>query len=468
MTNFMVVQTDDQGRWAVPWRMPELVMPNLASFATQALELDQLYCASPVCSPSRASVLTGRLPSAHGVHDWLVGGRCPDSWPDDYLAGQPTTPEVLARAGYQCAMSGKWHLGESAHPAPGFEYWYAHRYGGGPYFSAPIWQDGAEAEEKRYFTTAVTEQALDFLATRDRTRPFYLQVNYTAPHDPWIDNHLPEDLAHYDGCSFDSVPREGKHPWAQVRDDFSEAFADPEASLAGYCAALTAVDRGFGELLDALSAQGVADETVVVYVSDNGFSCGHHGIWGKGNGTWPLNFWDNSVRIPCVVRVPGGATGTSEVLLSAASWHATICDLAGVEPPSDQWRLADSFADVLRGRPQPELEDVVVVSEYGGRMITDRDWVYITRHDGPDELYDMQADPAQLNNLAGNEEYRDIERRLARRLIEWFAAAERPGYSAYGRPISGQGQLHPLSRGLLDDQCYLPLGTESPDGTRGR
>ena len=180
--NFVVILTDDQGRWAMPHRMPELVMPNLQQFLSESLELDQFYCASPVCSPSRASMLTGRMPSAHGVHDWLIGGRHPDAYPDRYLEGQPTTPEVLQRFGYQCALSGKWHVGDSRRPAPGFEFWYAHRYGGGPYYGAPIWLDGAPAEEPRYFTEAVVDHALAFLATRDRRRPFYLQVNFTAPH----------------------------------------------------------------------------------------------------------------------------------------------------------------------------------------------------------------------------------------------------------------------------------------------
>lgn len=466
MTNVVVIQTDDQGRWAVPWRMPELVMPNLASLAEDGLELDQLYCASPVCSPSRASVLTGRLPSAHGVHDWLVGERSPEVWPDDYLAGQPTTPEVLARAGYQCAMVGKWHLGDARCPAPGFEYWYAHRYGGGDYVGAPIWDEGEAAREPRYFTTAVTEQALDFLATRDRTMPFYLQVNYTAPHTPWIDSHLPEYLALYDGCDFESVPREQPHPWVEPRGaEFAAAFAEPEPHLAGYCASLTAVDHGLGAIMQALDDQGVRDDTLVVFFSDNGFSCGQHGVWGKGNGTYPLNFWDNSVRVPCVVRLPGGARGVSDELLSAASWHATICEVAGVTPPDDSWRLARSFADVLRGERGLRNEVVVVVSEYGGgRMITDGAWVYVARHDGPDELYDMRNDPGQRVNLADDPACAEMKDDLGLRLQEWFAAAERPGYSAYDRRVTGYGQLQPLSRGLPDDRTYVQFGAGTMDG----
>src|SRR5699024_61209 len=106
-------------------------MPRLEAFMDGALELTQFYCASPVCSPARASILTGRSPSAHGVHDWIIGDRAPGAWRDSFLAGQTTTPELLAANGYQCWMSGKWHLGDASQPAPGFRRWFAHRYGGG-------------------------------------------------------------------------------------------------------------------------------------------------------------------------------------------------------------------------------------------------------------------------------------------------------------------------------------------------
>jgi len=190
-------------------------------------------------------MLTGRMPSAHGVHDWLIGGRHPDAYSDRYLEGQPTTPEVPERAGYQCAMSGKWHVGDSRWPAPVSAFWYANRYGGGPHYGAQIWLDGEPAEESRYFTDAVSDNAVEFLATQDAERPFYLQVNFTAPHDPWIDSHSQELVQLYDATDFPSIPREPPHPWVERRRaDFAAAFVDPRSHLAGYCAALTAVDNG--------------------------------------------------------------------------------------------------------------------------------------------------------------------------------------------------------------------------------
>lgn len=464
--NFVVILTDDQGRWAMPHRMPELVMPNLQQLLDTSLELDQMYCASPVCSPSRASMLTGRMPSAHGVHDWLIGSRHPDAYPDHYLEGQPTTPEVLERAGYQCAMSGKWHVGHSQWAAPGFEFWYAHRYGGGPYYDAPVWRDGEPDEEPRYFTEAVADSALDFLASRDQQRPFYLQVNFTAPHDPWIDNHPEELVELYVDTDFPSVPKEPPHPWAEARRDFEAAFADPHPHLAGYCASLTAVDIAVGRIRALLDDLSLASSTVIVYLSDNGFSCGHHGIWGKGNGTRPLNFWDNSVRVPCVVHLPGGARGTSTALLSSVSLHRTICELAGVAVPDDSWGAGASFAALLREGGDAGEDVVFVTSEYGGaRMVTDGRLKLVERLEGPDELYDLVADPDERVNLVHDPSRRRERERLSARLAERFDAETRPGASGWDRPVTGFGQIHPVSRGLPPHRSYAQ-DREGSDGIR--
>lgn len=468
--NFVVIMTDDQGRWAMPHRMPELEMPHLARFLEDSLELDNFYCASPVCSPSRASVLTGRMPSAHGVHDWLIGQRHPDAKPDHYLAGQPTTAEVLAEAGYRCGMVGKWHLGDARTPAPGFEWWYAHRFGGGPYVGAPTWRDGEATSEPRYFTHAVTEEALAFLAEQDGQQPFYLQVNYTAPHDPWLEGHPEEYVERYADCRFDSVPREEPHPWVEPRKaDFADAFADPEPHLRGYCASLSAVDAGLGEILDTLQKSDLLEKTVVIYMSDNGFACGHHGVWGKGNGTYPLNFWDNSVRVPCVIRVPHGARGVSKALVSATSIHPTICELAGVDLPADCWLAADSVADLLtEGDGEGGADVVVLFSEYGGgRMVTDGRWKLVERHEGPRELYDLVCDPDERNNLADCVEVRDVQSKLLQQLEQWFERHERPGYRAYDRAVQGYGQVHPLSRGLSDQRTYMGHPA-SLDGVRSK
>ena len=269
--------------------------------------------------------------------------------------------------------------------------------------------------------------------------------------------HPEEYVRLYDDTDFPSVPREEPHPWVEPREaDFADAFADPHPHLAGYCASLTAVDEGLGRIRARLAELGLAEDTVVVYMSDNGFSCGHHGIWGKGNGTWPLNFWDNSVRVPFVVHVPDGVRGVSDELVPSVALHPTICELAGVVPPGDPWGAGESVAPLLRGEGGSGHEVVVVHAEYGGgRMVTDGRWKYVHRSAGPDELYDLVSDPDERENLVDDEGAAAERERLASELEGWFAAHERPGLGAFDRAVSGHGQVHPLTRGLADDRTFV-------------
>ncbi|AOZ72125.1 phosphodiesterase [Boudabousia tangfeifanii] len=503
--NFLVILTDDQGPWAMSRTMPELVTPTVDSLVASGTSFDNFYCASPVCSPARASLLTGRMPSAHGVHDWLVGERHPDANEDHYLGGLHTLPETLKQNGYTCGMSGKWHVGTSQHPAPGFDFWYAHRLGGGPYYGAPVWsEDGKRVDEERYFTYAVADEAASFLDQMGRKKrerewgqgyrqtghnsgendgtaadqkpveenpePFYLQVNFTAPHDPWLDAH-PQDLYDlYDGCDFPSVPREEPHPWTKrFEADFKEAFANPVPHLQGYAASLSGVDRALARLLERLEANGLADNTIVIYMSDNGFSCGHHGIWGKGNGTYPLNFWENSVRVPFVISMPGQSQARRvSDHVSATSFFPTICELAGIEPVDDPLAAGKSLKGLVDGsRPGDGTDSVVIFDEYGsGRMIRNGDWKYIDRPDGmPCELYNLANDPEERENLVDSADYAARVDEMKTELHDWFAAHQTATENAWGRDVRGRGQVHPPRKGYDDARTYV-LENLCLDGNR--
>lgn len=468
--NVLVVLSDDQGPWALGCAgNDELQTPALDRLAAEGTRLDRFFCASPVCSPARASLLTGRMPSAHGVHDWIRGeayGVVEDRHVD-YLEGLATTPEMLAGAGWTCGHSGKWHLGTGREPAPGFGFWYAHRTGDGPYVGAPVWREGRRESEPRYLTDAITEEALSFLdGAGAGDAPFYLAVNYTAPHSPWVGQHPQRWLDLYADCDFASCPQEPPDPWFSWEPGpVMEAMNDPRPSLQGYFASISAMDAGIATLLARLDAGGLAESTVVVFTSDNGFSCGHHGIWGKGNATWPLNLWENSVRVPAIVRWPGHVPAgvVSDALVSACDLHPTLLDLAGVDRPDDPLAAGSSVAPLLRGETEGgEREAVVVFDEYGGtRMVRTADWKYVLRTgDGPEELYDLDADPGERRNLAGEPAARPRARELQGVLRDWFAAHVEPGLDAWGRPVSGRGQLRPAGAGADDAATYHPGSDE--------
>lgn len=455
--NVVLIVTDDQGPWAVPWRMPELVMPHLQQLADEGLVLDEAHCASPVCSPSRASMLTGRMPSAHGVHDWITASA--GSVSETFIDGQPSLAVTLAESGYHCAMIGKWHLGDARHAAAGYTTWYAHRAGGGPYVGAPIWRDGEPAAEERHFTEAVGDEAVAFLDSVAGVQPFFLHINFTAPHDPWLDQHPERLTSLYAGTDFPSVPTPPEHEWfAPRRPDFAEAIADRHEAVAGYCASLTAVDEQLARVRRALDEHGVADRTVVIFTSDNGYALGHHGIWGKGNGTVPTNMWHSSVSVPFVLHDPTRVLPAA----SAEPWSTvgmfdTVCDATGVTRPDDPWRAGQSlYAALESGEPG----EVAVLDEYGsGRMVRVGPWKLITRPDGPDELYDLADDPGETRNLIHEREqsYRIAE--LRRRLDDRFAALSRVGFDAGRRHVAGFGQRVPVAHGRSDAETYV----QSPD-----
>jgi arylsulfatase A-like enzyme len=466
--NIVVIVSDDQDAWALGSAgNHEIHTPALDALASQGVRMDRFFCASPVCSPARASLLTGRMPSAHGVHDWIRGEAYGVVEADDerYLAGLSTTPEVLASAGWRCGYSGKWHLGSAREPARGFDFWYAHRTGDGPYHGAPVWVDGRRVSEPRYITDAITDEALHFIdESRASDAPFYLAVNYTAPHSPWTGQHLPEDLARYADCDFETCPQEEPHPWFSWEPGpVSDAMRDPRPSLQGYFASITAMDRGIGRIVSRLDELGLRDSTIVVFTSDNGFSCGHHGIWGKGNATWPLNLWERSVRVPFIISRPGRipAGRVLDDLASACDLHPTLLELAGVPAPADPLGAGTSMMNPLLGDTGVRRDAVTVFDEYGGtRMVRTADWKYVTRAQGPSELYHLADDPEEQVNLIEDPRHAARVDEHHAVLVDWFREHTDAHLDAFARPISGRGQLRPVRLGLDDSQTYQPGGAE--------
>lgn len=457
--NILFVLTDDQGAWALGCAgNEEIRTPVLDRLAAEGTRLASFFCASPVCSPARASLLTGQVPSAHGVHDYL---RAPHVGPGatDYLAGQPLVTDVLADHGYLLGLSGKWHLGANEHPRRGFVHWYAHEAGGSPYHGAPMYRDGVREETPGYLTDVLGEDASDFVRSRavpdEDGDPFFLSLNFTAPHSPWIGQHPPEVEALYADCDFSSCPQGDLHPWTTLANGVPlGGAADTRAALVGYFSAVTAMDRALGRVIGTVEDLGLRGSTLIVFSSDNGFNAGHHGIWGKGNGTWPLNMYDSSVKVPAIVSQPGRVTSgvVREELLSAYDIASTLLQLAGLDPGPMESGPGRSFAPLLLGpghgdRSLPATgrgpdDRVVVADEYGpARMIRSRDWKYVHRWpDGPHELYDLSADPGETVNLVQDPAHQSVRRQMAQELSTWFGRYARPEHDGQCLPVIGTGQ----------------------------
>ena len=406
-------------------------------------------------------MLTGRIPSAHGVQDWIRSGNldrdglkkeiredpyylCEEK-PIQYLEGMLTYTDVLKENGYTCALSGKWHLGDSMTPQHGFDKWFTIGRGGCYYNKADIVENGEISFENRYITNVITDKALSYLEEfRTQDNPFYLSVHYTAPHSPWEeDQHPGEYIEMYRDCGFTATPDLPVHP-NQIPSAPSGTGEVRKSLLRGYYAAITAMDADVGRLLDKLEALGIAEDTIVMFMADNGMNMGHHGIWGKGNGTFPFNMYDTAVKVPFLVSWPGHYPSgvVCRRMCSQYDFFQTLLDMVGIRRQLPDGLPGRSFADVFDGNTE-KAGAVVVYDEYGPtRMIRTEEWKYICRSPyGPDELYHLSEDPEENNNLSADPEYATLINRMYIQLTRWFYTYADPAMDASREGVTGYGQL---------------------------
>lgn len=463
--NVLYILADDQGSWAMRCAgARELHTPNLDRLAREGMRFENFYCASPVCSPARASLLTGTIPSSHGVHDWLRSGNvdaakfakqgeenpygryADEREPIQYLKGRTCYTDVLREKGYSCALSGKWHLGDSINPQHGFSRWFTIGKGGCYYYHPDIVENGdITVRHGEYVTDLITDRALDFMGELAAgPEPFYLSVHYTAPHSPWEAAQHPKRLIElYDDCAFTDTPDVPDHPDMTT----GPVYGTPKRkeNLRGYYAAITAMDEGIGRLLDRLDELGLQENTLVIFNGDNGMSMGHHGIWGKGNGTFPQNMFESSVKVPFIARCPGliPAGRVCEDLISALDFFPTLLETLGLHSKADAALPGRSFLPALRGEPMPEGQGVVVYEEYGPvRMLRTRQYKYIHRYPyGPHELYDLEQDPGEERNLLGDPAMDEVVVSMRARLQAWFSRYADPARDGLYENVTGLGQL---------------------------
>jgi choline-sulfatase len=427
--NILLILSDDHGQWAMgAYGNGELHTPNLDHLASTGVLMENAFTPIPVCSPARASLFTGRLPSQHGLHDYLASGD-PEIGARDWLVDEVTLGELLSTAGYETGFCGKWHMGKDEVPQPGFDTWFTlgHDY--------PVEHGGRHryVDNGRYRmidgfkTSIITDQARQFLRGREGDRPFFLTASYTATHSPWRDH--PQRLVHaYRGCTFADLPQDISYPFGRqnlestfpTRNNFREA-------LAQYYTAVSQIDEAVGQLIDDLEALGLRDHTLVIYTSDHGLCCGHHGIWGKGNGTLPLNMVEESIRVPLLFNQPGRlfAGQRRAEFVDHLDLFQTVAESAGIDLPQRSYpgRTYLSLLDNTGALPGWRREQY---GEYGPlRMIRTERYKFLQRNPhGRHELFDLLADPRETMNLYDDTSYAPLIAELTARIDEYFARFE--------------------------------------------
>jgi arylsulfatase A-like enzyme len=450
-TNLVFIITDNQSPWTLGcYGNREILTPNIDRLAAGGARFTNAFCVNPVCSPNRATLLTGLLPSQHGVHNWL-GSERPDAQMGDRayctIGEFNTLPRMMAEAGYDCGLSGKWHLGDSLHPQLGFNYWFTQPKGHitGFYDNEAVW-NGQVYRERRYCLEAITDHALDFLRRR-RSGPFLLYVGYNAPYGLDQDmrvGHRNRHTGYYADKKLDCFPREAAHPWLVMNRDCIRN----ETAMRSYACAVSGVDDGVGAILNALAELGIEKETLVVYTADHGLCAGHHGMWGMGDHSRPLHMFQENLRVPLIFRQPGAIPPgrAFDRLVCHYDFFPSVVPCLQLPQSRDPAGALPgrSYADILAGRPaEPDGNDAMVFHEYENtRAVQTPQWKLVRRHpDGPNELYDLGNDAGERRNLFGEPRHAGIQARLTGALHTFFEQYADPQYDLWRNGRSKAGRI---------------------------
>jgi len=420
--NILLVMADQLAAAHLPaYGNATVQAPRLSQLAREGVVFESAYCASPLCAPSRFSLLAGRRPSSIAAYDNAA----------ELTAGTPTIAHVLRAAGYETTLAGKMHF-VGPDQLHGFEERLTTDVYPSDFDWTPDWRLPAGERLEWYHNTTsllssrVTEAAMqtDYddevcfravqkirdLSLRDGTRPFFLTVSFTNPHDPWEVRQRYWDL--YDERAI-ALPAVGRIPRAEADPhslrlrDMSlldqRPLSDEEVRRArhGYYAAISYLDERVGELLDTLAATGLDGSTLVLFTADHGELLGERGLWYK------MSFLEGSARVPLIARGPGLSPRRVRGPVSQLDLAATLADLAGA--PADGAAFeGTSLAGALSGSspgPGEALGEYLAEGVSSPQVMIRRgEHKYIRCPGDPDLLYDLAADPLELRNLAAEPE----------------------------------------------------------------
>ena len=466
--NILFIMSDDHAAHAMSCYGSRInSTPNLDRIANEGMRFDNCFCTNSICTPSRAAILTGTYNHVNSVTTLAT-------MMDNTLN---TFPKMMQREGYQTAMCGKWHLGQGpTHWPTGFDYWTVLP-GQGLYHDPVMVEMEEEKVFPGYVTDIVTDKALSWLDGRDRDRPFLLMLHHKAPHRPWEpdDKHAtmyddvelpypetfddtyenrsaaaaaaemrierdfhsgdlklkaPEGLKANDKlpvpeqiAGYELVDLDGKVHTFESREDLKKWKY--QRYIKDYLRTIASVDDNVGRVLDYLEQEGIADDTIVVYTSDQGFFLGDHGWYDK------RFMYEESLRMPFIIRYPGTVTpGTvNEDMILNVDFAQTFLDYAGID--EDQSMQGRSFRPVLEGETPTDWRTSMyyrywmhkahhnVYGHYGIRTL-DYKLIYFYNdacgakgavdetYEPEWELFDLRNDPNEMCNVVDDPRYADV------------------------------------------------------------
>jgi arylsulfatase A-like enzyme len=431
--NVISIVTDDQSRWSLGcYGNKEARTPNMDRLAREGVKFQSAFVPTPVCSPSRASFLSGLYGTQVGITDWIE--------PREAEAGMglspdvATWPKVLHKHGYHTAIIGKWHLGmqERYHPTKnGFDHFFGFLGGGNRPMDPTLEKDGRTQDFKGALPDLLTDDAIEFVQT-NKDRPFALLLHFRAPHLPYgpvpkVDSEPFKDLD-------PTIPQVPGLDARQVKDWTRE-----------YYASIHSVDRNLGRLLDKLDDLRLAQKTIVLFTSDHGYNIGQHCLHTKGNGYWIAggvrgpqrpNMFDTSLRVPLLVRWPGVAKPGTEVaeMVTNVDTFPSILGMLDLPLPKEAKVQGMDFSPLLRAQKVPWRDALFGQYDLHNsglaymRMIRTEKWKLVRYHyaNSMGELFDLANDPDEARNVYGVPKHAAIRTQLQERLTAWQKSIDDP------------------------------------------
>ena len=399
--NIVLILAEDLGAWLLGcFGNKEIRTPNLDLLARSGSRFASHSVSTLGSAASRATLLTGRLPRQHGIEE-SPGQAAPPA----KFRGEVLISDLLAASGYECGFVGKWDFGEQAKPQHGFRAW-----------------STLAAQERGPAFESITPNAVQFLEARKPEQPFFLVVSHPSPRVPY-DGYPQRYYDLYAKTAFDTL---AWLPMVASASQDRELMKDPVGSLRKCAAAISALDDQIPPLVSVLDKKGIRDRTLVIFTSLNGLLAGRHGLWSAGRGSDPINLYAEAVETPMIWNWPGKVPveGARSELAGSYDLFPTLCELAGVAAPKDRNLCGRSYLLPMTNQPLPRKEPwrSLVFASYGGaEMARDPRFKLVLRANGagPNELYDVRADPREFTNQYDNAKFLTVRNSLAESLRQW-------------------------------------------------
>ncbi|NCF68468.1 MAG: sulfatase-like hydrolase/transferase [Chloroflexi bacterium] len=457
--NIILFIVDNMCAWTLgTYGNPDAYTPNLDRMAAQGIQFNNCYGASALCSPGRASLLTGVMPSAHGVHLAL-----PDSegmYPEDWCAldGFESLSGTLKDNSYNTAMIGKWHLGDypTKHPQTGFDYWVCKEDGHtSDFWGDAYWEDGKRHVYEGHMTELWTNKALDYLQDHANDQePFFMYVSYNAPYstsgclDAEINGKDKNPFwPRFENKEMESMPREPVAQeaisYAMMINQVAPQYGFQEEirginnmpRLRNVFSQISYVDDGIGQIMTELQKLGLDDDTIVMFTADHGTSYGQNGNWGTGWTTIPFTGHRHGWSIPLIMRYPGriAAGQESDLMVMQTDIYSTLLDLAETDYTPNGHSPGSSLAPLLRSEKLEGDFDAVFCEIHELRLMRTREWLYIKHFDkqNENELYDLLRDPGEHRNVISDPSNADVLAEMDAALAEFFKEHAAPEYDVW-------------------------------------